>query len=243
MWRLWPTLANAVLARPFLASPFGGLWRRRGFTRQHENSKRAHLRVPALQTPPKFHEKTPREREREKKSEDGGRRGKKKSAKFWAPAFGHPPFEPTLRFPTLRAHIPPGSTLRPPSLRAEALQASTFSGFGPLRSSFLPCCSFVLFLCIFNCFYFLASLSLPLLKKKNDTQGTTKQVFKTKKKKNIKKKKVRQRGKRREGGRKWRGSCFHFEALSKMFGENKSGKICTPLLLSLLVDNAMFRHF
>ena len=183
-----------------------------------------------------------REREREKERRWGQER-EKKSAKFWAPAFGHPPFEPTLRFPTLRAHIPPGSTLRPPSLRAEALQASTFSGFGPLRSSFLPCCSFVLFLCIFNCFYFLASLSLPLLKKKNDTQGTTKQVFKTKKKKNIKKKKVRQRGKRREGGRKWRGSCFHFEALSKMFGENKSGKICTPLLLSLLVDNAMFRHF
>ena len=30
---------------------------RRGFTRQPENSKRAHLRVPALQTPPKFNEK------------------------------------------------------------------------------------------------------------------------------------------------------------------------------------------
>ena len=35
-----------------------------GFTRQPENSKRAHLSVPALQTPPKFHEKTP---QREKK--------------------------------------------------------------------------------------------------------------------------------------------------------------------------------
>ena len=33
--------------------------RRRGFTRQPENSKRAKLRVLALQTPPKFHE-TPR---------------------------------------------------------------------------------------------------------------------------------------------------------------------------------------
>ena len=39
---------------------------RRSFTRQPENSKRAHLRVPALQTPPKFHEETP-ERERGKK--------------------------------------------------------------------------------------------------------------------------------------------------------------------------------
>ena len=45
------------------------------FPRQPENSKRAHLRVPALQTPPKFHEKTPKERERErkKKNENGGR--------------------------------------------------------------------------------------------------------------------------------------------------------------------------
>ena len=34
---------------------------RRGFTPQPEISKRAHLRAPALQTPPKFHEKTPRE--------------------------------------------------------------------------------------------------------------------------------------------------------------------------------------
>ena len=39
---------------------------RRGFTRQPENSKRAHLSAPALQTPPKFHEKTPQEREEKK---------------------------------------------------------------------------------------------------------------------------------------------------------------------------------
>ena len=76
--------------------PIGlGLGRcRRGFTRQPENSKRAHLRVPALQTPPNFHEKTPRERE--KKSENGSGRGKKKSAKCWAPPpSGPPPFEPS----------------------------------------------------------------------------------------------------------------------------------------------------
>ena len=40
------------------------LWGRRGFTRQPENSKRAHLSAPAVQTPPKFHEKTPRETKR-----------------------------------------------------------------------------------------------------------------------------------------------------------------------------------
>ena len=44
-------------------------------------------------TPPKFHEKTPSEREREKKkkNENGSKRGKK-SAKFWAPhpLGGHP---------------------------------------------------------------------------------------------------------------------------------------------------------
>ena len=33
---------------------------RRGFTRQPENSKRAHFRPPALQTPPKFHGTTPK---------------------------------------------------------------------------------------------------------------------------------------------------------------------------------------
>ena len=66
---------------------------RRGF-----NSKRAHLSVPALQTPPKFHEKTLRDRE--KKYENCGKRGKK-SAKFWAlhPS-GPPPFgASTLRGP------------------------------------------------------------------------------------------------------------------------------------------------
>ena len=52
-----------------------------GFTRQPENSKRAHFRAPALQTPPKFHERTPQERgkkerklwrEREKKARNYG---------------------------------------------------------------------------------------------------------------------------------------------------------------------------
>ena len=43
-----------------------GISGRRGFTRQPENSKRAHLSAPALQTPPKFHEKTP-QREKERK--------------------------------------------------------------------------------------------------------------------------------------------------------------------------------
>ena len=54
---------------------------RRASHQQPENSKRAYLRVPALQTPPKFHEKTPREgrkkrilrREREKKERNFGR--------------------------------------------------------------------------------------------------------------------------------------------------------------------------
>ena len=81
---------------------------RRGFTRQPENSKRAHLSAPALQTPPKFHEKTPREGRKERIL----RRDREKSAKFWAP---------TLRGPTLRG----------PTLRAPTLRAPTFSGLGP----------------------------------------------------------------------------------------------------------------
>ena len=53
---------------------------RRGFTQQPENSKCAHFRDPALQTPPKFHERTPK-REKERKL---WRERKKKKAKFWA---------------------------------------------------------------------------------------------------------------------------------------------------------------
>ena len=48
------------------------LWGRWGFTRQPENSKRAHLTAPALQTPPKFHQTTPRE---SRKNENCGGRG------------------------------------------------------------------------------------------------------------------------------------------------------------------------
>ena len=59
-------------------------------------SKRAHLRAPALQTPPKFNEKTPRERRKERKWERG-----KKSAN--GPR--------TLRGPTLRGPTHKGSTV------------------------------------------------------------------------------------------------------------------------------------
>ena len=64
---------------------------RMGFTRQPENSKRAHLSAPTLQTPPKFHEKTP---EREEKNEFCGGRGKKKREILGLPPFGPPPFGP-----------------------------------------------------------------------------------------------------------------------------------------------------
>ena len=43
--------------------------------------KRAHLRVPALQTPPKFNEKTPRERQEERKWE----REREKKSEIWGP--------------------------------------------------------------------------------------------------------------------------------------------------------------
>ena len=58
-----------------------------------ENSKRAFWRALALQTPPKFHEKTPRET---KSVISGGRR--EKSAKFWAPTLldPHPSGTPTI---------------------------------------------------------------------------------------------------------------------------------------------------
>ena len=60
---------------------------RRGFARQPENSKRAHQRVRALQTPPKFHKKTPRER---KKAKMEAGEGRKKERNFGPPTFrGH----------------------------------------------------------------------------------------------------------------------------------------------------------
>ena len=62
------------------ASPGGPVWwGRRGFTRQPENSKRAHLRVLVFKTPPKFNEKTPREGRKERNFAAG--QGKKR-AKF-----------------------------------------------------------------------------------------------------------------------------------------------------------------
>ena len=95
-------------------------------TRQPENSKRAHFRAPALQTPPKFHERTPRERK--KKENCGGK--KEKSAKFWAP-------HPSGLHPS-KLH-PSGSTLRGPTFSglhffwvwASTLRGPTFSRFGP----------------------------------------------------------------------------------------------------------------
>ena len=66
---------------------------------QPENSKRA--RAPALQTPPKFHEKTPRETQKER---NGGGKRKKKREIFGPPPFGAPPFEaPPFRAPPFGA--------------------------------------------------------------------------------------------------------------------------------------------
>ena len=84
--------------------------RRRAFTRQPKNSKRAHLRVPAFNHTTKIHETTPR---RGRKNENSGGRVKK-SAKFWAPHPSGPHFfyfwACTLRFTTLR-----DTSLRVPS--------------------------------------------------------------------------------------------------------------------------------
>ena len=78
-------------------------------TRQPENSKRAHCRATALQTPPKFHEKTSKRRVKERRMW----RERKKSAKIWAPhpskphpsgphTSGHHPSRPHPQGPTLR---------------------------------------------------------------------------------------------------------------------------------------------
>ena len=89
------------------ASPGGPVWwGRRGFTRQPENSKRAHLRALALQTPPKFHEKTPRER---RKNEISGGREQKKREILGPPPSGPPPSVPhPSGLPPLWAPTPSG---------------------------------------------------------------------------------------------------------------------------------------
>ena len=127
-------------------------------TRQPENSKRAHFTAPALQTPPKFHERTPRER---KKKENCGGKREKKTRNFGLPTLsglhpsglhpsGPPPFGaptlwgPHLRGPTFSGFGPPpfgASTLRglhpsgphPSGPQPSGPQPSgpTFAGFGP----------------------------------------------------------------------------------------------------------------
>ena len=79
------------------------LWGRRGFTRQPKNSKRAHLRAPALQ---KHHQNsTRRHPERHKKNKIVAGEGKK-APNVGPSTFGAPPFgAPTLQGPTLR--VPP----------------------------------------------------------------------------------------------------------------------------------------
>ena len=91
---------------------------RRGFTRQPENSKTCTFE--ALQTPPKFHEKPPREREKELKIVTG--EGKK------ARNFGPPTLRgSTLRTPPVASPLhfllgfwvhPSGSTFRGPPFGA-----------------------------------------------------------------------------------------------------------------------------
>ena len=88
----WPKPSLAKMWR--LCFGTGG-----GFTRQPENSKRAHLSAPALQTPPKFHEKTPREREREKKKRKFRREKKKQARNFGPPTLLHLPTN-TIGAPT-----------------------------------------------------------------------------------------------------------------------------------------------
>ena len=58
-----------------------------GFHTTAREPKRAHFRVPAFKTPPKFNEKTPRETQKQR---NGGGKGKKKSEIMGGPAEGGP---------------------------------------------------------------------------------------------------------------------------------------------------------
>ena len=124
-------------------------------TRQPENSKRAHFSTPALQTPPKFHEKTP---QRDTKKSDMVA-GEGKKARNFGPSTLR---GPTLRGPTLRGPTLRGPTLRGPTLRGPTLlglgphpSGLTFSRFGPPPPSHPSgphnsCIVFILFFCFFT---------------------------------------------------------------------------------------------
>ena len=110
-------------------------------TRQPENSKRAHLSAPVLQTPPKIPREDPqrdtetakRWREKEEKARNFGPLHPSGPHPFGAPPFRgptlsgpHPFGAPPFRGPTLLGPHPSGPTLRGPTLRGP-----TFSRFGP----------------------------------------------------------------------------------------------------------------
>ena len=108
-------------------------------TRQPENSKLAHLRVPALQTPPKFHETTPREEERMKiVAGEGKKREILGLPPFGAPSFKDPSGPQPSGLPLLRSLPPFGPTLRGPSAGPPPLRltAQNFAPFFPLPPPF-----------------------------------------------------------------------------------------------------------
>ena len=103
-------------------------------TRQPENSKRAHLSVPALQTPPEFHEKTTRERRKNEIS--GGREQKKRD--FGPPnPSGPQPFGSHFFWvwaPPLRAPTPPGPHPSGPPPKTKLAKCGIGQiRFGPIR--------------------------------------------------------------------------------------------------------------
>ena len=105
--------------------------------------KRAHLRAPALQTPPKFYEKTPRKTQKE----NGGGEEKKKRGILGPPPFGTLPFGP----PTLQTAHPSGPPpFGPPpfrgpsnfSLGSRVVVAWVWTGGGKLLLLFLSLLKF-----------------------------------------------------------------------------------------------------
>ena len=143
---VWPILAN-----PFLASPFWCcvvvwccvmlcvvvcccvlLLLCAGASHNSQRTPNAHIwGSRPSKTPPKFNEKTPRERQNERK----WGREREKRATFWAPH----PSGPTLRCPTLRGpdfraptlsrFVPP--PFEPPTLRFEASTLRGLTVRGP----------------------------------------------------------------------------------------------------------------
>ena len=161
-----PPLWNRKFSTSNLGKPWPGL--------AHDdpvNPKRAFWKLPALQTPPIFHQKTPRE-STESEISSGRRKQKVRNfgpPHFWAPPFGAPSFwaltfsgfgPPALLFAGALAAASRPPTVEPPTLAASF--QNVYTAFAVVCAALVSaacCCFCCCFWCCFSCCCCLCSCS------------------------------------------------------------------------------------